>query len=65
MPSQNDIALVEFLRKQLDEKKDFISKLTSDLNSLEIQVKGSEDSESKLNKRIRELTEKVNHLGIH
>ena len=63
--SQNDIALVDYLKKQLDEKKDTIGKLTIDLNSLEVQVKNSEESESKLSKKIRELTEKVNHLGIH
>ena len=63
--NQNDIALLEYLKKQLDEKKDIISKLTSDLNSLEYQVKNSEETEARLNKRIRDLTEKVNHLGLH
>jgi CII-binding regulator of phage lambda lysogenization HflD len=63
--NQNDLALLEYLKKQLDEKKDIISKLTSDLNSLEYQVKNSEENEGRLNKRIRDLTEKVNHLGLH
>jgi hypothetical protein len=63
--NQNDLALMEYLKKQLDEKKEIISKLTSDLNSLEYQVKNSEENEGRLNKRIRDLTEKVNHLGLH
>jgi hypothetical protein len=38
---------------------------TGELNSLEYQVKNSEENEGRLNKRIRDLTEKVNHLGLH
>lgn len=63
--NQNDLALLEYLKKQLDEKKEIISKLTGELNSLEYQVKNSEENEGRLNKRIRDLTEKVNHLGLH
>lgn len=65
IPNQNDLALVDFLRKQLDEKKDIIFKLTNEFTSLETQVKLNEESELKLNKRIRDLTDKVNQLGIH
>ena len=63
--SQNDYTLIEHLKKQLEEKKDLIGKLTNDLTTLEYQVKDSENNEKKLNKRIKDLTDKINHYGVH
>ena len=65
LQSPNDVALADFLKKQLDEKKEIISSLTKELHSLEIQVKNSDESEARLNKRIVELTKKVKENDFH